>query len=115
MDGVLVNESGPPDGVVMTVHIRADASSETVDELRSVLVRAILRRRPARIVIDLDGPATVDSAIVGTLRAAYEAACDVHVPLVLHSGAPVRTHLLHEVGVPTCACAAAADPEILAA
>jgi anti-anti-sigma factor len=54
------------------------AEDETV-RLRGLLVEAILRRRPRRLVVEVGPVTTLDSAAVGTLIAAADLAPDQSV------------------------------------
>lgn len=86
MDRIAVNSTGPDDTCV-TVRLTGDIDTAITHRLRHVLVDVIMRRRPARIVVDLRGVTTMDSAAIGTLRAAHQAAHDVHLTLDFHTTA----------------------------
>ena len=105
MAGILVNETRTAAGSLVTVEVDGNAHVDMARELRSVLVEVILRRRPARIVIDLHAVASLDSAAIGTLNAAYDAACDVDLVLVIHGLAPALADQLRLAGMPTSSCA----------
>jgi anti-anti-sigma factor len=103
---VLISETGPTGNTVVTVRVRGEVDTDTGGELRGVLVGAILRRKPARIVVDLQAVSLLDPAAVGTLSAAYDAASDVHLTLVLHTTGTAVCDQLHQAGIPTCPCSA---------
>jgi anti-anti-sigma factor len=113
--GIRVNETGSAGNTVVTVQVSAEVGADTAGELRGALVGAILRRRPARIVVDLQAVSVLDSASVGTLSAAYDAARDVDLNLVLHSPGAAVSDQLHDAGVPTCSCARPAGGQVRAA
>jgi anti-anti-sigma factor len=93
MGGILVNTTGTDDSTV-TMRMNGDVDATTAGHLRSALVDVIMRQKPHRIVIDLDGVTALDSGVIGTLRAAHATAQDVHLTLDFHTaGSPMRDQL----------------------
>jgi stage II sporulation protein AA (anti-sigma F factor antagonist) len=81
----------------ITVRIDGDIDHTTADHLRGALIDIIMRRRPHRVVVDLDGITALDSATIGTLRAAHATAEDVHLNLIVQtSQSTVRQQLDHD-------------------
>jgi anti-anti-sigma factor len=101
---VFVDETGRVDETVLTVRVPGGLGGDAVDELREALVDAIVRRRPARVVVDLRAVTALDSAAVGTLSAAYDAACDMRLILVLRTSSAAVIDQLHRAGIPSGAC-----------
>jgi anti-anti-sigma factor len=89
MGRVPVNSTGPNNSLV-TVHLYGDIDLATSGHLRTVLAEVIMQRKPARIVVDLCEVTALDSSAIGTLRAAYDAAHDVHRTLVFRDPAGSR-------------------------
>lgn len=84
------------------VHTTADGSvvvkpcgADSVVELQQVLVHAVRKLRPLRLIVDLDDTATVDPISLGSLAAACELADDHRVALFVdYSCAAVAAQLL---------------------
>ncbi|HEY2792116.1 MAG TPA: STAS domain-containing protein [Micromonosporaceae bacterium] len=91
---VNTSESGPSQ---VTVLVRGAVDSAAGDDLCGVLVDVIMRRRPERFLIDLDGVTALDSAALGLLHAARATAEDVNLPVAFHTvGSPIRHQLDHD-------------------
>jgi anti-anti-sigma factor len=93
-------DSAGSDSSTITIRLSGAIDDAATEHLRSVLVRAIMRQRAATIVIDLEAVTTLDDAAIGTLRAAYQAANDVHLSLTFHDCAAVHAGQPDRDGAP---------------
>lgn len=88
-----VNTTGTAQSTV-TMLINGDIDPATADHLRVTLVDVIMRRKPGRLVVDLDGVTALDSATIGTLHAAHATAEEFNLPLTFRtSRSPVYLQL----------------------
>jgi anti-anti-sigma factor len=71
---------------VVVLRGRVDAGA--TERLRHVLVEAIVRRRPRRLVVDIAGATELDPTALGTLIAAREAAPDMNVRFTMRCPNP---------------------------
>lgn len=70
----------------IVVRLSGDLDDSTVPGLRRTLIDVIMRRRPARIVIDVREVTEIDSVAIGTLRAACDMASDAHLVVGVRAG-----------------------------
>lgn len=86
------------DGTVV-VQPHGVVGAESAVELRQVLVHAVRRLRPHRLVIDLSDVGALDSINVGTVVAICDLAADHQVALFVDGATAAITAGLHEAGV----------------
>jgi anti-anti-sigma factor len=67
----------------IVIVVRGAVDAENAAGLRQMLVDAIVRRRPRRLIIDLARATTLDPLAIGALLAAQDTASDVHVTVAL--------------------------------
>lgn len=68
-----------PDEATAYITAHGEITGSASDEFRSVLVTALMRRHPARIVVDLSDTSSLDSVSLGSLSAASDAASDLGI------------------------------------
>ena len=85
--------------VVMRLH--GDLGQETAVEFRQVLVRAVRRIRPTRLVLDLADVSSVDSINLGTVAAACQLGDDHQVIVMVENPSAALTDRLTAAGVPS--------------
>jgi anti-anti-sigma regulatory factor len=84
-------------GATVTVHLHGDLTTGTLSDLCRALIDTIMRRKPARIIIDVREVTAMDACLIGTLRAAHDLAQDVQLPMTVDSaGSPVAEQLTRE-------------------
>jgi anti-anti-sigma factor len=83
----------------VVVEVHGSLEAHTVGALRSVLLDAITRWRPARLTVEMRNVPFMDSIGVGTLVAGSNAARDVGGSLVVRSPSPFVHRLLHITGL----------------
>jgi anti-anti-sigma factor len=88
----------------VTLLVRGEIDTAAGDDLCDVLVDVIMRRRPERFLIDLDGVTAVDSAAIGLLHAARETAEDVNLPVVFHTVGSAVHHQFDHDGIHDDGC-----------
>jgi anti-anti-sigma regulatory factor len=59
--------------------LRGNIGESDAGQLRSVLVEALMRRRPRRLVVDLTDAATLDATAIGALVAARDTGPDMRI------------------------------------
>ena len=67
----------------LVVLLRGEVDESGTDDLRRVLVDAIVRQRPRRVVVDLAMVTALDPMAVGALMAAHDTAPQMRVRLAL--------------------------------
>jgi anti-anti-sigma factor len=105
VSGIVVNETDISGAIEVTVQVIGELDRDAAGELRTTLVYVILRRRPARVVVDLQTMTRLDSTMVGALSAAYDAACDLQLTLVLYTANARVSDQLDLAGIPSISVA----------
>jgi anti-anti-sigma factor len=99
MSGAKVDIETSPDGtLVIQPHGVLDADDAV--ELRRILVHAVRRVRPLRLVVDLRDLQDLDAINLGTLVAACHLGDDHQVAVFLDHCSPVIAERLSAAGVP---------------
>ncbi|MEV6350511.1 STAS domain-containing protein [Actinoplanes sp. NPDC051851] len=88
-----------PDGTLV-VHPHGVLDAGDAVTLQRTLVDAVRRRRPLRLVIDLDDLRDLDPINLGTLAAACHLGDDHHVAVFLDHSTPAIAARLSAAGVP---------------
>jgi anti-anti-sigma factor len=84
----------------VTVEVCGNVEVTAAPVLRRALVRAVLRSRPTRVVVDLHRAGRIDSVGIGTLVAADQIAADRHVPMFVRHPTPPVAAQLRAAGLP---------------
>jgi anti-anti-sigma factor len=84
--------------VVMRLH--GDLGQEMAVEFRHVLVRAVRKMRPMRLVLDLADVSSVDSINLGTVAAACQLGDDHQVIVMVENPSAALTGRLSPAGGP---------------
>ena len=99
MTGVSVDVDTRLDGTVVIQPHGTLAADDAVD-LRRMLVHAVRRLRPLRLILDLHDVADLDPINLGTLAAACQLGDDYHVAVFLDHSTPAIASRLFAAGVP---------------
>ena len=83
----------------VVVTVCGDVGEADSPRLRRLLVDAMMRRRPRRIVVDLAGATALDATAIGPLLAARDSAPDVQVTLALRRPNPAVAADLRDNGL----------------
>jgi anti-anti-sigma factor len=95
-----------------TVDVRTDSDGSVVVQphglmddacaihFRQILVHAVRRVRPLRLILDLGDVSTLDAINVGTLAALCDLADDHHVIVFMDNSSAAIAHQLQAAGVP---------------
>jgi anti-anti-sigma factor len=94
----LVDVQTAADGSVV-VQPHGVVGPECAHELRQVLVHAVRRLRPHRLILDLSDVRHLDSINVGTVAAVCDVAVDHQVTLLVDNPPPSIVAQLHAAGV----------------
>ncbi len=84
----------------LVVHPRGVVGADCAPELRRMLVHAVRRMRPSRLILDLRDVSHLDSINVGTLAAACSLCDDHHVSFRLDNIPASLTGRLAAAGIP---------------
>src|SRR5262245_39854602 len=77
-----------------TVQATGDLDGDAADRLRHAIVEIIVRERPGRLIVDLDGVTAMDATTIGALQAAGTSAADLNIDLEFRTAAsPLADHL----------------------
>src|SRR5262245_43650679 len=78
----------------VTVQATGNLDDAAADRLRHAIVAMLVRPRPARLIVDLDGVTAIDATTIGALQAAGRSAADLNIDLVFRTAAsPLADHL----------------------
>jgi anti-anti-sigma regulatory factor len=66
------------------IELSGAIEGDLLDTLREALVTALVRHRPARVLVDLRATTRLDPIAVGTLLAASDTAQDLGITLTIH-------------------------------
>ena len=83
----------------MVIEIRGELDSSTAAQLRDILVDAVTRLRPVRIVVDMLHVTFIDSTGIGALAGGHNAAQSVGVPFEVANPAPFVEQQLRMLGL----------------
>jgi anti-anti-sigma factor len=84
----------------LVVQPHGDVGPDCAVELRQVLVHAVRRLRPLRLILDLADVSDVDPINLGTLAAVCDLADDHHVIVFLDNSSAAVARQLTSAGVP---------------
>ena len=99
MTDTLVDVHTEPDGtLVLTPHGALDDAHGA--HFRQVLIHAVRRTRPPRLILDLSEVPDMDPINLGTLAALCDLADDHHVTVYLDNPTAELSHRLQDAGVP---------------
>jgi anti-anti-sigma factor len=65
------------------IALRGEIGESLAPQLRHALAETLVRRRPRRIVVDLNGVTALDATAIGVLLGAQDSAVDLHVVLAV--------------------------------
>lgn len=99
MSGTPVTSRRGPGGSVV-VEVRGDVNVAATPQLRQELLRALLRGRPSRVVVDLANAGDMVSEGIGTVVAADQVASDRRVPMVVYGPSSEVADRLRRAGLP---------------
>ncbi|MEU7903346.1 STAS domain-containing protein [Actinoplanes sp. NPDC049118] len=99
MDAPAIEVRTEPDG---TVVIRPRGVIDAVDavQLQRVLVHAVRKVRPSRLILDLSAVSHLDPISAGTVSAACELGDDHRVAMCVHNSSSGISDQLTKAGVP---------------
>lgn len=99
MTDTLVDVHTEPDGtLVLKPHGTLDDAHAV--HFRQVLIHAVRRTRPPRLILDLSEVPDMDPINLGTLAALCDLADDHHLTVHLDNPTPSLSHRLQAAGVP---------------
>ena len=84
----------------VVVEVCGDLDGPSVAQLRHVLVDAVLRRRPPRVVLDLERVTGIDAVGIGTLLGGCDAALDLGIAVLIRDPGSLVTQRLQANGLP---------------
>jgi anti-anti-sigma factor len=84
----------------VTIDVRGDLDVDTTGQLRAALVRAVLRTRSSRVIVDLRSAGWVAPEGVGAIVAAQQLAAERGLPLVVRRPQPQVAARLCAAGLP---------------
>jgi len=87
------------DGSVV-VRLHGAMGSDCAVQFRRVLIHAVRKVRPDRLVLDLGDVSDVDPINLGVMAALCDVADDLHVAVVMENSAPAIAIQLQAAGVP---------------
>jgi anti-anti-sigma factor len=96
--GTFINKVQGTDGRVV-VEVRGEIDMACADRLRDILVDAVRRLRPARLVVDMLHVTFIDSTGVGALVAGHNAAHALGVPFSVRQAGPFVITQFHQTGL----------------
>jgi anti-anti-sigma regulatory factor len=99
------------DGSVV-VELRGDIGPQSTGLLCRALVDAVLRRRPALVVLDMRRTRRIDPQGVGAVIAGRDLAADRDTPVIVHRPNPGVARQLRAAGLPG-ACISGAGGQML--
>jgi anti-anti-sigma regulatory factor len=99
MADTLVDVHTDPDGSLV-VQPHGSMDDDCAVHFRQILVHAVRRTRPLRLILDLSDVPTVDPINLGTLAALCDLADDHHVIVFMDNAATQIAHQLQAAGVP---------------
>jgi anti-anti-sigma factor len=99
MSGATLDVQTSPDGTLV-IHPRGVLDADDTVELRRMIVHAVRRVRPLRLVINLCDLHDLDAINLGALAAACELGDDHRVTVLLDYCSPVIAQRLTAAGVP---------------
>jgi anti-anti-sigma factor len=92
-------------GAVVSVQLCGAINVAATGELRKALIDAVLRQRPARVLVDLRDTTFLDPTAIGALIAAAQTADDLRVDLSVCNPNPALAAQLASTGLPYRAAA----------
>lgn len=100
MSGATLNSAVDPDGTLV-IRLPNLLGPDQAVELRLMLVHALRRTRPARLILDLRDLGDVDAINLGTLAAAWQLGDDYQVAVFLDHATVTMAERLTSAGVPS--------------
>lgn len=92
--------SRPGRGGSVVVEVRGDVGVAATTQLRQELLRALLRGRPSRVVVDLAHAGDLVAEGIGTVVAADQVATDRRLPMVVYRPSSEVAARLRRAGLP---------------
>jgi anti-anti-sigma factor len=98
VNGTVVNTRLARTGLV--IEVRGDVDVAATAALREALVRAVLRGRPTRVVVDLRKTVQLDAMAIGAIIAASQIATDRQLAMVIRAAQPTMAAQFAAAGMP---------------